>query len=262
MTATLSLVPQSTALIPRLTVEKENDRIENVKKYSTFDYKTGTTWLAFRDLSSLFKQFVPGGNGIDYGCGSGRSTRFLSSLGLNPVGVDISDAMLSQAKSIDKSQGQSHHYEKINSGQIPISDKTCDFVFSSFVFLVIPSKEEMSVIVKDMHRVLKDKGAVIIATGSEKMHAPTMKWVSYETDFEENRTLESGSIAKVKIKEVGAEFYDFNWLDEDYQEVFKKNQFVVAEKLSPLGKPEDEFPWKDELLHSPYYIYVLKKQLT
>lgn len=254
MTTTSIDLPISSSI-----VEKENDRCENVKNYSQFDYKYGTTWLAFRDVPSLIRKYVNGTESIDYGCGSGRSTRFLTSLGLRPTGLDISDKMLFEARSIDSATGGNHSYKKIKSGHIPFSDKTIDFIFSSFVFLVIPSKPKMTSILKDMHRVLKDDGVIIIATGSEKMHDPLRNWVSYETNFPENKSLHSGSLAKVRIKEVGAEFYDYNWLDADYKEVFENAGFSIEEKLCPLGTESDKCSWSDEVEHSPYYVYVLKK---
>ena len=117
----------------------------------------------------------------------------------------------------------------------------------------------MTSVLRDMYRSLKDDGVVIIATGSEKMHDPLRNWVSYETNFPENESLHSGSLAKIRIKEVGAEFYDYNWLDADYKEVFKDSGFAIEETLCPRGTESDEFQWSDEVDHSPYYVYVLKK---
>lgn len=254
------MIPSLTPPLPYDVVATRNDSPSNVEKYSTFDHISGTTWLAFRDLSFLFNQHVNGTIGIDYGCGAGRSTRFLASLDMNPVGLDVSQEMLVKANEINQQKELAIRYQQIKSGEIPLADSTCDFVFSSFVFLVIPNKEEMRKILKDMHRVLKPDGTVIIATGSEKMHDPNRNWVSYKTDFPENINPMSGDLLKIAINEVGAEFYDYNWLDNDYQEVFVDSGFQVTEKLTPLGNSNDGRKWKDEILHSPYYIYTLKKK--
>lgn len=239
--------------------EQVNDDEENVKKYSKFDCKYGTTWLAFRDIPALFQEYVRGTNGIDYGCGAGRSTRFLGSMGMSPIGVDVSDKMITSAREIDQSFGLNNKFVKIESGKIPVEDKSCNFVFSSFVLLVISSEAEMVNVLKEMNRVLKEDGAVIISTGNENMHDPRRNWISYETDFYENRDTASGALNKIKIKDVGAEFYDYNWLKKDYLKFFKESGFAVSQCIQPLGKKEDNCIWRDERDYSPYYIFVLRK---
>lgn len=54
----------------------------------------GTYYLAFRDLPSIFAEHVTGKRALDFGCGAGRSIRFLRGLGFDVVGVDISRPML------------------------------------------------------------------------------------------------------------------------------------------------------------------------
>ena len=60
-----------------------------------------TYYLAYRDLPEIISKHVIGNLAIDFGCGTGRSTRFLKQLGFNVIGIDISKEMLSIAKSID-----------------------------------------------------------------------------------------------------------------------------------------------------------------
>src|SRR3990172_2993157 len=61
----------------------------------------GTYYLAFRDLPRIINEHVRGANALDFGCGTGRSTRFLRELGFNVVGVDIASEMLARAKERD-----------------------------------------------------------------------------------------------------------------------------------------------------------------
>jgi ubiquinone/menaquinone biosynthesis C-methylase UbiE len=61
----------------------------------------GTYYLAYRDLPSIISRYVRGGWALDFGCGTGRSTRFLQRLGFNTVGVDIADEMLALARKRD-----------------------------------------------------------------------------------------------------------------------------------------------------------------
>ena len=61
----------------------------------------GTYYLAFRDLPQILKAHVCGERALDFGCGTGRSTRFLQNLGFNVIGVDISVEMLRLAREHD-----------------------------------------------------------------------------------------------------------------------------------------------------------------
>jgi trans-aconitate methyltransferase len=44
---------------------------------------------------------VTGGKALDFACGCGRSTRFLKTLGFGTTGVDMSAAMLANARRRD-----------------------------------------------------------------------------------------------------------------------------------------------------------------
>jgi SAM-dependent methyltransferase len=49
----------------------------------------GTYYLAYRDLPEIIFEHVRGREALDFGCGTGRSIRFLRKLGFSTVGVDI-----------------------------------------------------------------------------------------------------------------------------------------------------------------------------
>ena len=54
--------------------------------YSRLEFP-GTYSLAFRDLPGLLAKHVSGRRAVDFGCGAGRSTRFLRTLGFEVIGV-------------------------------------------------------------------------------------------------------------------------------------------------------------------------------
>jgi SAM-dependent methyltransferase len=70
--------------------------------YSRLEFP-GTYFLAFRDLPSLCERHVTGRRAVDFGCGTGRSTRLLRGLGFEVVGVDISADMIRKARELDPS---------------------------------------------------------------------------------------------------------------------------------------------------------------
>jgi hypothetical protein len=65
---------------------------------------------------------------------------------------------------------------------------------------------------------------------------------------------------KVMIKKVGAIFYDYNWLEDDYSKLFTANGFEILEVHHPLGKDNEGYDWSSEKESSPYIVYVLKKK--
>ena len=75
---------------------------ERARAYATLEFP-GTYYLAFRDLPALIQRNNRGSRALDFGCGTGRSTRFLRNLGLNVTGADVSQAMLDQARMLDPS---------------------------------------------------------------------------------------------------------------------------------------------------------------
>ena len=70
------------------------------KAYAELEFP-GTYYLAYRDLPSIVAEHVQGRMAIDFGCGAGRSTRFLRRLGFDVVGVDVAAHMLDRARERD-----------------------------------------------------------------------------------------------------------------------------------------------------------------
>lgn len=222
------------------------------KEYALSDNE-GTAYLAFKYIPLLIQQFSSGNYALDYGCGSGNSTRYLESIGLNVEGVDISNEMLEEAKS----QGTNIPYKLIESAKLPYKDTIFDVVFSSFVLFEVSSKTELVKILDEIYRVLNHDGLFIFITGSEFLYSHN--WLSLDVNFEENTNLESGQIAKVLLKDVDLVVYDYFWTDSDYEEVIRQTGFNKLLTLFPLGENKDGYDWKDEKKFPPYAIYVLKK---
>ena len=73
---------------------------ERATAYSKLAFP-GTYYLAFRDLPAIFSEHVSGKRALDFGCGTGRSARFLDSLGFQTTGIDISGEMVQIAREIN-----------------------------------------------------------------------------------------------------------------------------------------------------------------
>jgi predicted TPR repeat methyltransferase len=77
------------------------DDSKRAEAYSKLEFP-GTYYLAYRDLPKIIFEHVKGRRAIDFGCGAGRSTRFLRKLGFDVVGVDISEDMIRKARELDR----------------------------------------------------------------------------------------------------------------------------------------------------------------
>ena len=68
--------------------------------------------------------------------------------------------------------------------------------------------------------------------------------------------LKSGDLYKTYMCEFNMEFNDYYWTLADFQYAFFEAGFNIKEIHFPLGKKEDNIPWRDELYESPYIILV------
>src|SRR6266516_1104000 len=70
--------------------------------YATLEFKN-TYHLAFRDIPAILGEHVRGRKSVDFGCGTGRSSRFLRQLGFEVTGIDIAEEMIRKARELDPS---------------------------------------------------------------------------------------------------------------------------------------------------------------
>lgn len=231
---------------------KTHDYEKFANAYAQLEIKD-TFYLAYRDIPELIKKHVKGKKALDFGCGGGRSTRFLKKLGLDTTGVDNSQDMINEAQQKDFDGT----YEIIEDNKLTFDDSTFDFIFSSIVFMEISSKEEMTQILKEMNRVLKENGIIIIITDAENMYE--VDWASFV--YPDRSKLESGQKVKVVIQGTGIELFDYYWEDKDYREAFANSKLNVVETHKPLAKGDEPFKWVSEIRFPHWMIYVLKKQV-
>jgi ubiquinone/menaquinone biosynthesis C-methylase UbiE len=217
----------------------------------------GTYYLAYRDLPKIIFEHVKGRKAIDFGCGTGRSTRFLQKLGFNVVGVDIAEDMLKKARELDP-KGD---YRLVEDGDLSqFKDNAYDLALSVFTFDNIPTMEKKVKNFREIGRLLKSEGRIVSVVSSPEIY--THEWASFSTkDFPENRSAKSGD--KVRIIQTDIEdkrpVEDVIWTDEYYQETFKRTGLELITTYRPLAKENEPYKWVNETKIAPWVIYVLKK---
>ena len=214
----------------------------------------GSYYIAFRDIPWLLSKFVKGNTAIDYGCGTGRSTLFLKSLGFNVVGVDISDSMLCKARI----NIPDNDFFKIESAHIPFPDSSVDLVFSSFVFMEVSNIDEIKRILCEMKRVLKRQGSVMFVVAC--VEDPQLDFLSFSYNFTENYgKINGGDTLKLFIKKENITLYDYNWKYDDYVTALNESGLRLSYCHKPLGQDNDPYHWESESSHDYYHIFIAQK---
>ena len=222
--------------------------------YATLKY-AGTYYLAFRDLPVLLRRYLPGGRALDFGCGTGRSTRFLKDLGLRVVGIDIAEAMLAQARLLDP-QG--------SYGLVPIDrppelpGQSYDLVLAAFTFDNIPTAAIKVGLLRRLREALRPGGRIVLIVSTPQLY--THEWASFSTEaFPENRRARSGDPVRIVILDVpdSRPVEDILFSDAAYREVFAAAGLRLVQSMSPLGTLDDPITWVSETTVAPWRLYEL-----
>ena len=133
------------------------DDSQRADAYARLEFP-GTYYLAYRDLPEIIFKHVKGRRAIDFGCGTGRSSRFLQKLGFDAVGVDIAEDMITKAREIDP-EGD---YRLIKDGDFgQFEEGACDLVLSVFTFDNIPTEKRKVELLQRLAALLKSEGRMV-----------------------------------------------------------------------------------------------------
>jgi ubiquinone/menaquinone biosynthesis C-methylase UbiE len=219
-----------------------------------------TYHLAYRDLPKIISEHTPGKNALDFGCGTGRSTRFLQTLGFKTVGIDISEEMITIAKQLDPT-GNYQHIDDGDFSRLPPS--SFDLVLSAFTFDNIPTMDKKVILFKGLSTLLKQNGTIINLVSSPEIY--THEWASFTTkDFTENAEAKSGDIVRIVTTDIKDKrpCYDIFWSVEDYKKVYDNSRLRIIDTYKPLATGHEPYHWVNETRIAPWTIYVLKKEDT
>lgn len=235
-------------------VYEDTKRAEAYSKL-TFDK---TYYLAYRDLPDIIAQHTLGKNACDFGCGTGRSTRFLQSLGFRTIGIDISQEMIAIAQTLDP-HGTYLHITDGDFRRLPAA--SYDLVLSAFTFDNIPTLDRKVRLFKGLSTLLTPTGTIINLVSSPEIY--THEWASFTTkDFPENAKAKSGDIVRIITTDMtdSRPCYDVYWSAEDYQKVYDEAELHIIDTFKPLATGQEPYHWVNETQIAPWTIYVIKKK--
>ena len=236
------------------TFKNVYEDVERARAYAALEFP-GTYYLAFRDLPALIRRYNHGSRALDFGCGTGRSTRFLRNLGLNVIGVDISQAMLDQARAIDPSGEYYLIRDSIVGELVPGS---FDLILAAFTFDNIPTDQAKADALSGLRTVLAPDGCVVLVVSSPVIYVN--EWASFSTrDFPENRHARDGDRVRIVMLDVPDRrpVEDVVCTDAHYRQLLEAAELEVLDVQSPLATGEEATRWVSETRTAPWAIYVL-----
>jgi len=230
------------------------DDTERARAYADLEFPA-TYYLAFRDLPALLRKHVRGARAVDFGCGTGRSTRFLRGLAFDAVGVDISEIMLAEARGRDP-RGD---YRLVAHGSLAgLGTGTADLILSAFTFDNIPTDRQKTSALRELRRLLAPEGRLVVVVSSADIYLH--EWASFSTrDYPENRSARDGDRVRIMMLDVPDRrpVVDVLCGDAHYRELFEAVGLRVVDAVKPLATGAEPFQWVSETAISPWSIYVL-----
>lgn len=218
---------------------------------------TNTYYLAYRDLPVILRGHVTGTRALDFGCGTGRSTRFLRPLGFEVIGLDIAPEMIAKAKE----QDPGGDYRLVNNDDLSgFQHGAYDLVLSVFTFDNIPGLDTKVRLFRDLGTLLNGSGTIVSVVSSPEIY--THEWASFSTkDYPQNHFARNGDTVKIVTTDFADRrpTEDILWTDESYREVYKRAGLVVVATYTPLAKGDEPYEWVNETNIAPWVIYVLRR---
>lgn len=234
------------------------DDMERADAYAKLEFP-GTYFLAYRDLPAIIGKVVAGGSAMDFGCGTGRSTRFLSRMGFEPViGVDISAQMIRRA---EQSDAGSQYLLIQDNNFSALKDQKFDFISAIFTFDNIPTAGKLSCL-QALKPLLEDHGHLLVLVSRPEIYRN--EWASFSTkDYVENQVANSGDPVRIVMLDVEDQrpVEDILFTASSYRQLFDQAGLQVRECFQPLGKATEPIEWVSETTIAPWAIYLLQAKV-
>lgn len=243
---------------PRGSAGVFRNTYEDATRASAYDElrTLGTYRLVFDNLPDLLREEISGTRALDFGCGTGRSSRFLESQGFQVTGVDISREMVAKARERDP-EGE---YRVMADGDFSgLGSWKFDLVLSAFTFDNVPGHDRKVRIFRGLKGLLSPGGRLVNVVSTPEIY--WNEWVTFSTrEFPENRDAQPGDVVRIVTLDYSDRrpVDDILWPDESYRAVYDEAGLRVVRVETPLATGSEAVPWKSETRVAPWAIYILR----
>lgn len=132
---------------------------ETRKSYDLiFEKFSGTRTYPWKEFDEFKKYITSGMKILDVGCGNGRLLETLKDKNIEYTGVDFSINLIEKAKQ----RYPQANFSVAEITNLPYENESFDSVFAIAVFHHIPSKDYRQKALSELHRILKNKGILIL----------------------------------------------------------------------------------------------------
>jgi len=161
-------------------------------------------FLDYLHRSMLTKYLSLLGNEVvlDFGCGTGRFTRWLSKRTSFVVGIDIIKEMIDMARKMTRAKNVS--FAIYDGVELPFRKESFDCIISAWVLQHVLSEEDLTKISKSLLRCLKRKGRIILM---EQVGHGRRTPEDYISAFERN-SFDCGCVVDIPIRKSPSVFVE------------------------------------------------------
>jgi SAM-dependent methyltransferase len=224
----------------------------NAGRYGSLGIEGTTYQIGFDAVAELLGD-ITATTFLDFGCGAGRSARFLKQLGARHVyGVDHDQNMIGQALS----QGLDGVTFLRIDGPIPLPDASVDGAISMNVFIEIRTLDVMTRACAEITRTLRSGAPFILESSSPMAFGHTFRNFSYP----HAGRLRSGDTTQCIVTAPDGQFVieDTYWTQDDYVNAIERAGLTVTTIDYP--RPRDPAAWStDEASVPPCIVIAARK---
>jgi glyoxylase-like metal-dependent hydrolase (beta-lactamase superfamily II)/SAM-dependent methyltransferase len=224
----------------------------NAELYGSLGIEGTTYQIGFDAVATLLGD-IRGKTFLDFGCGTGRSARFLKQLGAQHVyAVDHDQNMIDQALSQELAGVTVLRID----GPIPLPDASVDGVVCMSVFIEIRTRDAMRGACTEIARTLRPGAPFILESSSPVAFGHAFRSYSYPPAG----PLRSGETTPCVVNAPGGQFVieDTYWTEDDYVDAIEQAGLTVTTIDYPL--PRDPAAWfTDEASIPPCIIIEARK---